>query len=224
VLNPLSRFGLGRIKRDAAACTDCGRCASACPMVIPVDQLRHVTASRCLTCMNCVEACPRKKGRAIFWGPPDWMGRAWPQAVVIAVLLLGGGAAVAAAYLAPLPSFLKSRGVQPDQVASVELRVQGLTCRGRANLLVGFLERDDLYQISAASPDAPVFFKLEAWPDPATATVRVSYDPRCADEDAVKRAMVEPYYDLRENRWWSSPFVIEGYDPSGLENPSGLEK
>ena len=136
---------------------------------------------------------------------------------MIVVLLLCGGAAVAAAYLAPLPSFVKSRGTPPDRVASVELRIQGLTCRGRANLLVGFLERDDMYQIPGSAADAPGFYRLEAWPDPAAAMVRISYDPRYADEEAIKRAIVEPYYGMREDRWWMSPFVIEGYSPPGLE-------
>jgi polyferredoxin len=217
VLNPLSRFGLGRIKRDSATCTSCGQCAASCPMAIPVDQLPQVTVSRFLACMNCIEACPREEQRAILWGPPRSLGRAWPRAMVIVVLLLCGGAAVAAAYLAPLPSFVKSRGMQPDRVASVELRIQGLTCRGRANLLVGFLERDDMYQIPGLAADAPGFYRLEAWPDPFAAMVRISYDPRSADEETIKRAIVEPYYGMREDRWWMSPFVIEGYDPLGLE-------
>ena len=186
-------------------------------MAIPVDLLRQVTASRCLTCMECVEACPRKEPRVLSWGPPDWLGRAWPQAAVIAILLVCGGAAVAFAYLAPLPSFVKSRGAAPDRVASVELRIQELTCRGRANLLVGFLERDDMYQIPGAGPDSPGYYKLEAWPDPVTALVRITYDPGSVDEDSIKRAITEPYYDMAENRWWLSPFQIEGYTPPGLD-------
>jgi len=218
VLNPLARFGIGRIKRDETACSSCGRCAASCPMAIPVDQLRQVTASRCLTCMDCIAACPNKGQHAISWGPPNWLGHAWPQTVVIAVLLLCGSAAVAAAYLVPLPSFVKSRGTPPNRVASVELRIQGMTCRGRANLLVGFLERDDMYQIRGTALNAPGFYRLEAWPDPGTALVRISYDPTCADEDAIKRAIAEPYYDVKEDRWWLSPFVIEGYALPGLEN------
>jgi hypothetical protein len=47
--------------------------------------------------------------------------------------------------------------------------------------------------------------------------VRISYDPRCADEETIKRAIVEPYYGMREDRWWISPFVIEDYDSLGIE-------
>ena len=216
-LNPLSRFGLGRIKRDDAACSSCGQCAVSCPMAIPVDRLRQVTASRCLTCLECVEACSRKEARVLSWGPPDWLGRKWPYAAIIAILLVCGGAAVAFASLAPLPSFVKSRGAAPDRIASVELRVQELTCRGRANLLVGFLERDDMYQIAGAGSNSLGYYNLEAWPDPVTAVVRISYDPAYADEAAVKRAIIEPYYDVKANRWWISPFVIEGYALPGLD-------
>ena len=217
VLNPISRFGLGRIKRNESACNRCGRCAASCPMAIPVDQLPQVTASRCLTYMNCVDACPRKAENALVWGPPNRLGHAWPQAVVIVILLLCGGAAVAAAYMAPLPSFVKSHGRLPSRIATLDLRIQGLTCRGRANLLVGFLERDDMYRIQGSDDNAPGFYRLEAWPDPGTASVRITYDPAFSDDEAVKRAIVEPYYDMATDRWWQSPFVIEGYATPGLD-------
>jgi polyferredoxin len=220
VLNPLSRFGLARIKRQASACSDCGRCAASCPMAIPVDRVQQVTASRCTACLVCMEACPRKKQNAISWGPPDWLGLAWPRAALIGILLLCASAGVAASYLAPLPSFVKSRGTAPDHVASVELSIRELTCRGRANLLVGFLERGDLDRIPGPTSDAPGYYKLEAWPDPVLATVRISYDPAFATEDAIKRAITEPYFDSEENRWWLSPFVVDGYAPPGLEDNS----
>ena len=215
-INPFSRFGLARIARDDASCTKCGRCATLCPMAIPVDHVLQVTHSRCLACMKCVDACPTQRVRPLSWGPPAWLGHAWPRGAVVGVLLLGIGAAVAAAYYAPLPSFVKSRGIAPAQTAVLELRVRELTCRGRANLLVGFLDRDDMYQIPGATPNSPGYYKLEAWPDPDIAVVRVSYDPQYADEESIKRAIIEPYFDVTENRWWLSPFVIEGYLLAGL--------
>jgi hypothetical protein len=216
VLNPLSWVGLARVKRDPDICGNCGRCAMACPMAIPVDRTRQVAAARCIACLNCIEACPRTKPAALRWGPPDWLGRAWPRAALIGILLLCGGAAVAAAYFAPLPSFVGSRGAPPRRAASVQLTVGELTCRGRAFMLVAFLRRDDMYQIPGPDPDTPGYFKLEAWPDPRRAVVRIWYDPACADEEAIKRAISEPYFDLVENRWWISPFTIEGYLPPEL--------
>jgi ferredoxin len=220
VLNPLSRFGLMRIRRTSA-CVDCGKCAKECPMSIPVDQLQQVTTARCIACMNCIDACP--KDGALRWvaaiegRPSSALGLRSPwmrQAALMIVLLLCTTGAVAATFLLPLPSFVKtSRANPPAQVASVSLKIGNLTCRGRANLLVWFLERDDLYRIPGASPDTPGYFKLEAWPDPSLAEVRIGYDPACCDARAVMQAIAEPYFDAAANRWWASPFVIEGYDP-----------
>ena len=74
-----------------------------------------------------------------------------------------------------------------------------------------------MYQVTGAGPDNPGYYKLEAWPDPVIALVRITYDPEIADEDSIKRAITEPYYGMKENRWWLSPFQIEGYTTPGLE-------
>ncbi len=207
VLNPVSRFGLTRVSRDVEACCECGQCARSCPMAIAVDELSQVTSARCICCLNCVQACPSRKGRALGWGPP---GRRWPQAAMLAVLLLCTGGAVAASYMFPLPSFVKVRGTEPDQVATVELRISNLGCRGSANRLLFFLHRDDMYEI-------PGYLKLAAWPGPGTVDVQVTYDATQADDTAIKRAITEPYYNLfsddRESVCMTSPFEIEGYDP-----------
>ena len=191
-------------------------------MAIPVDHLREVTAARCVTCMNCIDACPSKEASPLSWGASHAFGRAWPRPAVIAVLLLCASTAVAAACLAPWPSFIKSRGAPRGRVAAVELTLRELTCRGRANLLVGFLERDDMYQIPGATPGTPGYYRLEAWPAPDRAVVRISYDSTCTDEDAIRLAIAEPYFDVAANRWWMSPFVIEGYTPAGL-GPSDVK-
>jgi hypothetical protein len=105
-----------------------------------------------------------------------------------------------------MPSFIRTRGVRPDREDTVELWVENLSCRGRANLLFYFLERDDMFRI-------PGYFKLEAWPDPNTAYVRITYDATVGNEDMIKRAITEPYFDAAADFWRSSPFRIEGYDP-----------
>ena len=216
VVNPLSRFGIARIMRDSDVCSNCGRCAQACPMAIPVDRLSEVTASRCITCMNCIDACSSKAG-PLSWGAIRGRRRVWPRAAAIGVLLMCAGTAVAAAYLAPWPSFIKSRGTPRGPIATVELRIRDLTCRGRANLLAGFLDRDDVYQISGPASGPPGFYRLEAWPDPGVALVRISYDSSCTDVRTIQRAITEPYFDMAANRWWLSPFVIDGYTPAGLD-------
>lgn len=206
VLNPFSSMAVGRVQRDPTACRDCRRCAEACPVAIPVDRLVQVTAARCLACMNCVEVCPERTPQGLSFGPPPWMGRRWPQAVVVALVLLCTAGAVSAAYLYPLPSYVRTRGTPPDRVATLRMRIENLTCRGRANLLHWFLQRDDLDQISG-------YLKLEAWPGPGLAQVQVTYDPAQTSEDQIHRAIVEPYFNLADERWWDSPFRIEGYHP-----------
>ena len=221
VLNPLSRFALMRIRRTPA-CIDCGQCAEACPMSIPVDQLQQVTASRCITCLNCIDTCPQEG--ALQWTAVGERqeSRSWlasprlQQAWLIVTLLLCTTGAVAATFLFPLPSFVKaSKATPPAEIARVDMKITNLTCRGRANLLVWFLERDDLYRITGVAPDGPGYFKLEAWPDPTLAKVRISYDPAYGDVRTIQQAITEPYYDAAADRWWMSPFVIEGYDPLG---------
>lgn len=212
VLNPFSRLGFFRVRRDAGACIDCGRCARVCPTAIPVDRLKEVTSARCISCLQCVDACPassamlEEKGeyRALSWGPPPLFGRGWPRAILVAVILLCVTATVAATYLYPLPSYVKSRGEEPSQTASVELMLENLSCRGRANLLFYFLERDDMFAL-------PGYFRLEAWPGPGKAKIRVYYDPAQSGERQIKEAITEPYFELGYG-WRQSPFFIEGYD------------
>jgi ferredoxin len=209
VLAPFSRFGLARVQRDPSVCRDCGLCAKSCPVLIPVDEVEQVTAARCVSCLNCVDACPARREEAIAWGPPPWLGGRWSQAALVAILLACSTGAVAASYAFPVPSFVKTRGLRPAQAARVELRIHDVACRGRANLLVYFLERDDMFEV-------PGYLKVEAWPDPALADVHITYDPSQTSDEAIKQAITEPYYDVIGDRWRMSPFQIEAYDPLGL--------
>jgi polyferredoxin len=47
-----------RIRRDAEACIDCGKCAKACPANLKVDELVQIRSVECSACMACVAACP----------------------------------------------------------------------------------------------------------------------------------------------------------------------
>ena len=208
VLNPFSRFGVTRIRRDVDACVECGECTVACPMAIPVDRLTEVRAARCTSCMSCIQECPGGAEGALSWGPAGRKRRHWPQGVLVALLLACTAGAVAANFALPLPSYVKTRGELSAATATVELRVAGLGCRGNASLLMYFLERDDLYEL-------PGYLKLEAWPGPGAARTRITYDPTECDEDAIKEAITEPYHDQLEQRWRYSPFEIEGYDQLG---------
>lgn len=49
-----------RITRDPISCIDCGKCAVACPSLIPVDTLLTVRTPECNGCFTCVSVCPVK--------------------------------------------------------------------------------------------------------------------------------------------------------------------
>lgn len=211
VLNPFSRFGLTRIRRNVDTCVDCGECTIACPMAIPVDRLTEVKAAHCISCMSCIEECPAGAEGALSWGPAGARSRRWPQGVLVAILLACTAGAVAANFALPLPSYVKTRGELPAVTATLELRIEGLGCRGNASLLIYFIERDDLYEL-------PGYLKVEAWPGPGAARTRVTYEPTQCDESAIKEAITEPYHDELEHRWRYSPFQIAGYDPLGADD------
>ncbi|MGA9957395.1 MAG: 4Fe-4S binding protein [Acidobacteriaceae bacterium] len=47
-----------KIRRDASACIDCGKCARACPANLPVDRLIQIRSVECAACMECIAVCP----------------------------------------------------------------------------------------------------------------------------------------------------------------------
>ncbi|MGD0800634.1 MAG: 4Fe-4S binding protein [Terracidiphilus sp.] len=40
-----------KIRRDAEACLDCGKCAKACPACLPVDRLIQIRSAECNACL-----------------------------------------------------------------------------------------------------------------------------------------------------------------------------
>src|SRR5579863_7719330 len=47
-----------KIRRDAAACIDCGKCSRACPSRLSVDKLVQILSVECTACLECVASCP----------------------------------------------------------------------------------------------------------------------------------------------------------------------
>ena len=223
VLAPFSRLGALRIRRDVGACLDCGACRRVCPMAIPVDRCREVTAARCTTCLECVAACPPSSG-ALSWGPPRRLSRVsaskpqdrmlgagigqhWPSVAVLLVLLVCIGGAVALSYALPLPSFMYSRGAAPAQTAVIELRVRGVNCRHSTQQFWQFLTmRNDAARVQG-------WLRLETWPDPKGSDIRISFDPTAIDERRLKSAIAEPTFDATADTWRASPYCIDGYVP-----------
>lgn len=82
-----------RIRRNAAACIDCGKCAKACPAQLRVDQLISVKSAECTACLECVAVCPAKEALAIsIAARPRVRPKAlpvWAMAAGIAALFVG---------------------------------------------------------------------------------------------------------------------------------------
>jgi polyferredoxin len=78
-----------KVRRDASACKDCGRCRRACPAQLPVDRRRRVASAECTGCLTCTETCPQ---RALAMAPPLLRRRlpAWVFPVAVVCLFAAG--------------------------------------------------------------------------------------------------------------------------------------
>jgi polyferredoxin len=92
LLSLLSPF---KIRRDAAACIDCAKCAKACPSALPVDKLVKIQSAECTGCMSCIAACPAADALQFSLAPRKrsdpaqrWKGRRL-QPVAVAAIALG---------------------------------------------------------------------------------------------------------------------------------------
>jgi polyferredoxin len=66
-----------KIRRDTGACIDCGKCAHACPSLLPVDKLVQIRSAECTACMACVAACSTQD--ALQLALPPWRNTAPAQ-------------------------------------------------------------------------------------------------------------------------------------------------
>lgn len=71
-----------RIRRDADACIDCGKCNKACPAHLPVDRLVQIRSLECTSCMECVAVCPAEN--ALQFALPPRKVAAEPGSAAIA--------------------------------------------------------------------------------------------------------------------------------------------
>ena len=94
-----------RIRRDAALCIDCGKCAKACPSALPVDRLVTIQSAECTGCLQCVAECPAA-GALFLAAPRRRPVPAWVMAAGVAIIFLGtcGYARWAGSWHTNLPS------------------------------------------------------------------------------------------------------------------------
>jgi polyferredoxin len=77
-----------RIRRNPDPCIDCGKCAKACPSLLPVDQLITIKSAECTACLECVAVCPAE-GALMMSAPRKRAVPAWAVAAGVAVLFFG---------------------------------------------------------------------------------------------------------------------------------------
>jgi polyferredoxin len=82
-----------KIRRDAEACLDCGKCAKACPASLPVDRLIQIRSAECNACLVCVSVCPQQDALQFALTPrrnasvaQRWLRRTLGPLAVTAVL------------------------------------------------------------------------------------------------------------------------------------------
>ena len=52
-------FSFISIKREAATCTDCGRCSKVCPVNIDLCASTNIRHIECTRCLKCIDVCPQ---------------------------------------------------------------------------------------------------------------------------------------------------------------------
>lgn len=58
LLGLFARISPVRVRRDPAACTDCGVCDRVCPARLPVSRRLSIGSEECIGCTDCVVSCP----------------------------------------------------------------------------------------------------------------------------------------------------------------------
>jgi polyferredoxin len=77
-----------RIRRNPEPCIDCGKCAKACPAILPVDRLVQIRSAECTSCMACVAVCPAE-GALQLSLPRRRAMPGWAVAAGVSLVFLG---------------------------------------------------------------------------------------------------------------------------------------
>jgi polyferredoxin len=77
-----------RIRRNPAVCIDCGKCARACPSLLPVDRLDTVRSAECTACLECVAVCPAAEALQLAF-PRRRRIPAWTLAIGLTAIFAG---------------------------------------------------------------------------------------------------------------------------------------
>lgn len=88
LLGLVARFSPVRIRREADPCIDCGKCARACPSLLPVDKLISVRSPECTGCYECIAVCPAEGALRMSVAGRKRLP-AWAMAAGIALIFFG---------------------------------------------------------------------------------------------------------------------------------------
>jgi len=77
-----------RIRRQLDKCIDCGKCARACPSLLPVDRLIQIRSAECLGCMECVASCPAEGALDLRAFARKRISAAWVAAGACAIFVI----------------------------------------------------------------------------------------------------------------------------------------
>jgi len=136
---PFSRFGLLRIRRNGAVCTDCGRCNRVCGHSLPVSSGFEVKSGECTLCLECVSACPTA-GALHVSSAGTKRSLAWlvVPAVVAGAVVLG----ITGGSLFSVPSFAREYASKEASSRPAEVRfvVRGVRCVDTARLAATVFE------------------------------------------------------------------------------------
>lgn len=94
LLGLIGLVSLGRIRRNPAACTGCGKCERACPSMIEIRAKESINSLECSACMGCVSVCPEDKaiGFSLFLGKMP-VKQAGVALTLVALFFMGIGVA-----------------------------------------------------------------------------------------------------------------------------------
>ena len=107
-----------KIRRDAEACIECGKCARACPSILPVDKLIQIRSAECTACLACVSVCSAENALQFALPPAKsptpaqrWRRRTLsPAALAAGIAILFFGSVLAARlthhWHTPIPAAL----------------------------------------------------------------------------------------------------------------------
>ena len=70
LLGLIGFFSMGKIRRNPAHCTHCGRCEKKCQGQIKIREQQHIDSLECTGCLECIKTCPEKDaiGFTLFFG------------------------------------------------------------------------------------------------------------------------------------------------------------